>query len=296
LSIIRVVDMEFDGKPEDGGGVCDIGYYDLVARDTDLVGNPCNWNVGEGKSRLCNPGRAISPETQAVHFIDDADVAGEPDWQSLMRAFVNKAQTDGVIAFAAHSFEAEQQWIHPDWLQDKPIPFICTLKAAYWVWPEAPAHKNQVLRFWRRPQGLLRELAEPAHRALADAYVTAHLLRDFLNDEHISLEQLLDWTNRPALLPRCKMGDYRDANGGAGVPWSEVDDGLLHWVIRKNISEDAVFTAKHWLEQHELDQREAAERGALHTQMEANGLAVQPTQPEQPAINPLTDERQGELL
>jgi exodeoxyribonuclease X len=294
MAIIRVVDLEYDGKPEDGGGVCDIGYYDLVAQGIDLAGNPCNWVVGEGKARLCNPGRPISPETQAIHFIADEDVAGEPNWKVLMRAFVKQAQADGVIAFAAHSSESEKQWVHPEW-PGSDIPFICSLKAAYWTWPDAPAHKNQVLRFWRRPVGLDRAKAEPAHRALPDAYVTAHLVRDLLNDEGVTLEQMIDWTNRPALLPICKFGDYRDTNDGKGTPWKDVDEGLLHWVIRKDVSEDAVYTAKYWLEQHAMDQRAAEERHSLNAQLEANGLPIEPVPGDAPAVAPV-DERQGELL
>jgi exodeoxyribonuclease X len=294
MAIIRVIDAEFEGKPELGGGVIELGYHDIVARDVDLAGTPINWEVGDGKSRLCNPGCPISPDAQAVHFIDEEDVKDAPDWRALMKGFLKQAKADGVIAFGAHNASAERAWVHPEW-EGADIPFICSLKAAYWTWPTAPSFKNNGLRFWRRPEGLVREMAEPAHRAQKDAYTTAFHIRDLLNIEGVSVAQLIEWTNKPALLPRCKFGDYRDTNGGMGTPWAEVEVSLLHWVLGKSFDEDTMFTARYWLEKHEMDQREAEERRALNAQLEANGLPTEPVPGEAPA-RPLADENQGELI
>ena len=57
-----------------------------------------------------------------------------------------------------------------------------------------------MLRYLRRPEGLDHDKGLPAHRALPDAYVTAHHLRDMLNT--VSLEQLLEWSREPGLLRR----------------------------------------------------------------------------------------------
>lgn len=54
------------------------------------------------------------------------------------------------------------------------------------------------------PQGLVHDIGLPAHRAMPDAYVRAHHLRDLLNAE--SLEQLLAWSLEPGLLPRVPAG------------------------------------------------------------------------------------------
>ena len=54
------------------------------------------------------------------------------------------------------------------------------------------------------PEGLIHEIGLPAHRAMPDAYVTAHHLRDMLNEA--SLEQLLAWSREPGLLPRVPTG------------------------------------------------------------------------------------------
>lgn len=64
-----------------------------------------------------------------------------------------------------------------------------------------------MLRYQRRPEGLIDELGLPAHRAMPDAYVTAHHLRDQLNAT--SLEKLLAWSSEPGLLPRVPSGAER---------------------------------------------------------------------------------------
>ena len=53
----------------------------------------------------------------------------------------------------------------------------------------AAAVLEQMLRNLRRPEGLVHERGLPAHRAGPDTYVTAHHLRDMLNET--SVEQLL---------------------------------------------------------------------------------------------------------
>ena len=75
------------------------------------------------------------------------------------------------------------------------------------LWPKLPSFSNQRLRYQRRPAGLVHEMGLPAHRALPDAYVTAHHLRDLLNAA--SADQLLMWSQEPGLLPRVPSGADR---------------------------------------------------------------------------------------
>lgn len=269
---IRVIDLEFTGDGPADGGLIEIGFWDLVSDEDDLAGSPINWRVGEGRGRFCNPGMSISPESQAVHHIDDADVADAPKWKSLFAGLLKQADADGVIAYAAHGADTESAWMHPDWLGETPLPVLCTYKAALRVWPDAPQHKNQTLRYWRRPAGLDRELASPAHRAAPDAYVTAHLLRDLLNDEGVSIEQMIKWSSQPALTVRCYLGAYR--NEGKGTLWADVETSMLEWIISKGFEDkpDIRFTAEYHLEQRRIDQRIEREDADLNEQLEANGL------------------------
>jgi hypothetical protein len=82
-----------------------------------------------------------------------------------------------------------------------------------------PRFSNQMLRYQRMPEGLVHEIGLPAHRALPDAYVTAHHLRDLLNAT--SLDQLLAWSREPGLLPRVPAGPDR------GKGWDRISDQAL---------------------------------------------------------------------
>src|SRR3546814_20802012 len=82
------------------------------------------------------------------------------------------------------------------------------------------SHSNNALRYHLNPEGLDRRRALPTHRALPDAYVTAFTLREALNAGN-SVEKLIQWTNEPALLVRCKIGE-KWRNGGKGPPWKDV--------------------------------------------------------------------------
>jgi exodeoxyribonuclease X len=80
-------------------------------------------------------------------------------------------------------------------------------------------------------------MATPAHRAGPDAYVTAFLLEAML--QLATPQQLIDWTNQPALLVRIPFGNLK------GRPWTEADDGFLDWVLERDFDDDVMFTAAH---------------------------------------------------
>jgi exodeoxyribonuclease X len=103
------------------------------------------------------------------------------------------------------------------------------------LWPDSPSFSNQVLRYWRKPQGIDHERGLPAHRAFPDAYVTAFHLRDMLNEA--SFAQLLEWSNLPGLLPRVRWGPDR------GKDWTEISqDSLTGFLTDRD--PDVRFTAE----------------------------------------------------
>lgn len=76
-----------------------------------------------------------------------------------------------------------------------------------------------MLRYLRMPEGLVHTIGLPAHRAMPDAYVTAHHLRDMLNES--TFEQLVKWSSEPGLLPRVPSGPAR------GKSWDRLDIAAL---------------------------------------------------------------------
>jgi exodeoxyribonuclease X len=234
IKTIRVIDLETTClAPPDGDtskGVCEIGWCDVVVYTT-IDGWVVDNEIG---STLCDPGTPFTPENSAIHHIIERDVEGQGQFlDHAMRVFHPRYRKPfaefEIVALAAHNAKFEAQWVREDLRGG--LPLICTYKTALRHWPQAPKHTNQVLRYWRNPVGLNRALAHLAHRAGPDAYVTAFLLRDMLNDG-VTLEQMIEWTKEPALSMRCYIGAWR------GKLWSEVDYGFLTWVLSKDFDED----------------------------------------------------------
>lgn len=120
--------------------------------------------TGERFASLINPQRAIPPTASAIHGLTDEDVADAPTLAMIatrITAFI------GAACLVAHHaafdrsmlpFLAAQRW-------------LCAMRLARHLWPEAPGHGNQVLRYWLKLKVDTAGLAP--HRALADALVSA---------------------------------------------------------------------------------------------------------------------------
>lgn len=232
IRLIRVIDFETTGVAPPAQ-IVEAGWCDLVAAaDGWQVFPPCATLHGADR---------ITCETRAVHHIAPADVAGCKPFYA--QPFVKAAFAAGAQAIAAHHADFEGQWIGKVL---GGMPLICTYKAALRVWPEAPEHKNQVLRYWLEEKGLATidpALAQPAHRAAPDAYATAHLLKALLS--RATIDEMIKWTGEPKLLPTIPIGKQR------GAKWPEVEEGFLRWMLR---TADMDADLK-WNAQRELDRR-----------------------------------------
>jgi exodeoxyribonuclease X len=257
MTYLRVIDLETTGLEPPEHNVCEVGWTDVVAVTHDLLGAPMEWEIGYGRGLLVDPGRHIPPETSAVHHLIDEDVAGAPTWLVAASLAMPHAPGDAApIAYAAHSARFERQWCTDDLTGG--APWICTYKCALRLWPDAPAHSNQALRYWRRPVGLDRVVASVAHRAFPDAYVTAFHLRDML--ALAPIEDLIKWSSEPALQVRCHIGKWR------GTPWRDVDDGFLEWVAARDFDEDVLFTVRHEMQRRRLDETSHEPQGEFEWQ------------------------------
>lgn len=247
-SIIRVVDLESSGFDPAEHCVIEIGWSDLVADSVDLSGEPYYARIGDGGGFLVKPTRSIPPESSAIHQLCDEDFgpeSGAIDWLTAAKTVVGGS---GVRALAAHHAAMERSFLTPELIGD--VDWICTHKCALRTWPDAPGHSNQALRWWLKPADIIRYRALPPHRATPDAYATSFILRALLALNPI--EALIQWTKEPALLVRVPFGEHR------GKKWTEVDRGLLEWVLGKEFDEDVVHTVKV-----ELARREALRRDEI---------------------------------
>lgn len=194
---------------------------------------------GEGPyiSVMIRPKGSIPAEASAVHHIIQADVEQAPEWEEVKYAFETLVSQFETPILVAHNAEYEKGVLG----EFIPVDWICTYKSALRVWPDAPSHKNEVLRYWLGLPGLGRQYAQRAHSALHDAEVTQQILAKLM--EHATLEQMIAWSKEPAMLPRIPFGMHY------GKAWADVPADYLQWILKqKDMREDVVFCTKKELE------------------------------------------------
>lgn len=212
--LIRSIDFECTGIPggDEQHAVCEVGFTDI-----DVLADRVHLCVPDGL--LCNPGRSISIEARAVHHIGDADVAeAMPAGEALGMLVAHKPDF-----FCAHNADFERAFFNGDG-----VPFICTYKVALRLWPDAPGHSLQVLRYWL-PLDIEQSLGLPAHRAGPDAYVGAALMARILSDDNApDLDTMVRWSSGPPLLTRVTFGKHR------GTKWDDLPSDYLSWILDKS--------------------------------------------------------------
>lgn len=216
MAIIRVIDFETTGM-ERSAEVLEVGYCDFDVERREVL-------TARADSYLCGVS-AIPPEARMVHHIRSSDVDGRKPFDP--EALVELALKDEIAMVAAHQAEFEGLWIGRE--LEGVLPFVCTYKAALRTWPEAPSHSVFGLLYWLEDAGKVNfnpALAMPSHRALPDAFATAHILRA-LFEAGVTGRAMIKWTREPRLLPRCPIGKFR------GKPWSEVETGFLRWMLNQ---------------------------------------------------------------
>lgn len=225
--LIRSVDLETTGLEPPDAEIIEIGV-------TNLLSDGAGYALGSSGSTMFNSARPSPPEVLAVHHILPGHLEGLPLCQP---ATLTKLCT-GTVAIAAHNAAFEGLFFTEELRAGAPL--LCTYKAALRVWPDAPGHSNQVLRYWLGID-LDPEQAMPPHRAGPDAFVTAHILLKLL--DQATVEQMVAWTLEPCLLPRCPIGKFR------GKPWAEVETGFLTWMTNQaDMEGDLKWNARRELE------------------------------------------------
>lgn len=238
MTIFRCVDFETTGLPtaDEKHAMVEAGWCDVSWDGAEAI-------VLEPQAMLVNPGRPIPVEAMAVHHIRDEDIVGAP---SPDAACVRLGT--GADAIVAHPIDFDRQFFGGG---DR--PWYCTHKSSLRVWPLAPGHGLQHLRYHLKfddDPAFERELSFPPHRAGPDAYVLAFLFRALL--KHAPLDKMLTWSSGPALLSRMTFGDKH-----RGEFWSDVaktDPGYLQWIIDKFDpvkDRDARATARYYLKQRQ---------------------------------------------
>ncbi len=190
LPRIRVIDLETAGNgPHD---VCEIGWQDVEPG--------CGRPLAPERGVRITPGQSRPPDRTR-------DYGGPP--HSRRPGQRGAILEDGR---AGNPATGSAEW-------------ICTWKGALRVWPELPSFSNQMLRYVRRPAGLVHEMGLPAHRALPDAYVTVP--SPARHAQQGLSRALLAWSREPGLLPRVPAGADR------GKAFRDLGDEALRALMRE---------------------------------------------------------------
>lgn len=167
----------------------------------------------------------IPPEAKGVHHITE-DMVRPGAMRCVSREVAVKSMTDlhhDGYAYAFHNAEFDVSFL-PEIAH---VPVICTYRCSMHLYPEAPNHKNQTLRYWLgvEPNPRLMDGLAP-HRALYDSVVTAAILKRMLNTH--TAEELVELSKRPILLEKVRFGKYKDSS------WKDLvrDTGYVGWMRR----------------------------------------------------------------
>lgn len=232
ISTIVVVDTETTGFDPATSALLEVGWVPVDRKGAPIEG-AADWS-------FCEYEGEIPAEARAVHHIGPKDVArGAPRClpAEVVVGDILRAEVPGEMVYAAHNAAFDRGF-----LPDLTLPFICTFRCARHIWPDAPSHKNQVLRYWLGVEpdpSLLVGL--DAHRAQYDAAVTAAILGRML--ERHSPEELVGMTSRPVLLRRFSFGKHKDE------PVEKIPRDYLAWMRRSGNWRDDVDVS-HTLQHH----------------------------------------------
>ncbi len=230
MTTVVVVDTETTG----------LGEADQVV-EVAAVWVPRRFGGDSGYSVLVRPTCPVSLEARAVHHITDVELGDAPTMAALLAGPTGPGLIDADV-MACHNLEFDLRMLLQSGVPRAALPAraVCTWRCALHLYPDAPGHSNQILRYYLGVE--VPPCDGPPHRALPDACVTAAVLGRML--EGHTVEGLEALTQQPALLARVPFGRSR------GRPWGEMDRGFLEWVLspRQDFNADVRHTARHWLE------------------------------------------------
>ena len=158
---IAIIDFETTGmSPAHGARAAEVGI--VLIEGGQIV---------DRYQSLMNAGQRMPWNITQLTGITNAMLEGAPPAEAVMR---EAAHFVGGAPLVAHNASFDSKfWL--DELQragcDALHPFACTVLLSRRLYPEAPSHSlGRIVRFLQLPP------ADKAHRALADAEMTAHLL------------------------------------------------------------------------------------------------------------------------
>ena len=250
---IRVIDFETSDLPAKNGKIIEIGWTDIdiifTEEDEEGKGQPPYVqfrSTGSSSQRFgLPPYERISPHAKAVNGIWENELPYNVLTTSELFSFLQceastTRQFDYLVAHNS-SFEEEMFSLYgigkPDGIYPIP-PFICTMKAAKRLFPEAGGYSLQYLRHVLALENNFRDpRCDPPHAAGPDTWLTAKLFIHMHDGLGMSTPILHSCTTSLQHHPVCPIGKYK------GQAWNSVETSYLQWIINTSKMDESVKNA-----------------------------------------------------
>jgi exodeoxyribonuclease X len=235
-----VIDTETsDLDPSKGAAILEIAWIELSHVDPPIPGKPDSWEPTNYFRTYIQYDGPINPHAQASHHIRSdklTERGGAVSREEAVGWLLKQIGIDSILV--AHNVEFDSKF-----LPEIALPWICTYRTSKFIWPEAPGHSNQVLRYWLNIEPASESILRVApivnhqypHQALYDVATTTGILQKML--ERYTVDQLLHITRSPQRLHRMPFGKHK------GSTFDKVPKDYMLWLWKQNnLDSDLKFT------------------------------------------------------
>lgn len=221
--ILRVIDFETTGIPTDDveHSVCEYGFVDVDAATKEIL---------QAHGGLVKPSTDMDIEALATHHISERDAMQNGiGWDAAQNILLREKAGEGVeIIFVAHNADYEKKFFNPD-----SAKWIDTYKVALKLYPDAPRHTNQVLKYYLGIADATHH--HPPHRALPDCQVSAEILLKM--SKEMTFNEMIHISKQPPFLTKISFGKHK------GERFDDLPYDYCQWLSRQTDMDEGVKAA-----------------------------------------------------
>lgn len=224
--ILRVTDFETTGIPKEDErhSVIEAAFVDVCAETKTILGS---------RQMLVKPTTNMDVRALATHHISHQEATQEGVRWDQSRILMATAPEGSTLVYVAHNADFEKQFFNPEGSL-----WIDTYKVALVLYPDAPSHSNQVLKYYLGIENKAHH--HPPHRALPDCHVTAEILIKMA--EHKTFNEMIQISKEPPYLTKISFGKHR------GQKFEDLPKDYLQWLTgQKDMDAAVIAAAKRYL-------------------------------------------------
>lgn len=219
--VLRVIDFETTGIPSDDEkhSVVEAAYLDIDAETKTLISN---------RHTLVKPETPMDIRSLAVHHITEEEASQHGMSWLDVKVSMQVQQKDQEVIYVAHNANFEKQFFDPPGFK-----WIDTYKVALYLYPDAPSHSNQVMKYYLGIKD--NEAHHPPHRALPDCFVTAEIILKM--SDLTTFSNMIKISKQPPYFTRLTFGKHK------GMKYEEAPTDYLQWLVRQQDMDEGVIAA-----------------------------------------------------